>query len=241
MIFPQKDRQRNRELFLQMTPREKMAHVWLYYKGVFLLAAILLVILVSTICSIADRKEPVLYVAYTNATLGEHTEQVMWEDYLTARNFDPEKMEVYLHRDLYLSDFPSAEKYEYAYNSYMKILALIECQELDILLMNREAYDFCSTSGYLLDLTELFPAEDPRITPYAVSNLVVLEDNGEDYSLGLAEEYICVTDTVFNALEITRLPRIQQTGLQGEVYLGILVNSPRLDTCADYIDYLTGK
>lgn len=239
MPISDKDRQRNRELFQQMSPREKLSHIWLYYKPAFLLAAILVVILVSSVISLATRKEPVLHAAYTNVTLDAASEQALWTDYLTARELDPQKTEVYLHRDLYLSDYPSAENYEYAYTSYMKVIALVESQELDILLMNREAYDFCSTSGFLLELSELFPADDPRIAPYAASNLIVLEDNGEDYSLGLAEEYICVTDTVTNALELTRMPWIQDTGLSGEVYLGIVVTSPRLDACADYIAYLT--
>lgn len=241
MKFSEKDRQHNWELFQQMSLKEKLSHIWLYYKPAFLLITILAVILVSVIHTAVTRKEPVLYAAYANMTLNEETEQQLWEDYLTARGYVPEKTEVYLHRDLLLSDFPSAELYEQTYGSYMKVMALIECQELDIILMDREAYDFCSTSGYLLDLTTLFPADDPRISPYAVSNLVVLEDNGDDYSLGLAEEYICVTDTVCNALELTRIPWIQELGLSGEVYLGIIQNSPRPDACVDYIDYLTGK
>ena len=238
MNHSEKDYRRNRELFQQMTPREKWSHIWLYYKPVFFLAAILSVILVVSVCKIAARKEPVLYVAYTNVSVEAETDQALWEDYLTARNFDLKKSKIYLHRDLYLSDFPSVEKYEYAYTSCMKIMALIESQELDIILMDKEAYDFCSTSGYLLELEALFPADDPRIAPYAASNLVVLEDNGEDYSLGLAEEYICVTDSRVNALELTGLPWVREAGLVGEVYLGIVANSPRLDACADYVAYL---
>ena len=239
MNLPDKDCQRNRELFQQMSPKEKLSHIWLYYKPVFLLSVILMVILISTIYTAATRKEPVLYVAYTNVTLEADSEPALWQDYLTSRNYDLKKSEICLHKDLYLSDFPSAELYEQAYGSYMKIMALIECRELDIILMNQEAYDFCSTSGYLLELTELFPADDPRIAPYAASNLIVLEDNGEDYSLGLAEEYICVTDTVYNALDLTQMPWVQEIGLPGEVYLGIVANSPRLETCRGYIAYLT--
>ena len=241
MRFSDKDRLHNRELFQQMSPKEKLSHIWLYYKGAFLLAAVLIVILVVSVCKVAARKEPVLYAAYTNVTMEAQTEQQLWTDYLTSRNYDLKKSEVYLHKDLYLSDFPSAELYEHAYGSYMKILALIECQELDIILMDREAYDFCSSCGYLLELSSLFPADDPRISPYAVSNLVVLEDNGEDYSLGLAEEYICVTDTRCNALELTGLSWVREAGLAGQVYLGIVANSPRLEACADYIAYLTGQ
>lgn len=241
MNHSEKDYRRNQELFRQMTTKEKLSHIWLYYKPVFLLIVVLAVVLVSVIYTSLTRKEPVLYAAYTNVTLDVDTEQALWEDYLIAREHDPEKKEIYLHTDMYLSDFPSAELYEHAYGSYMKIMALVECQELDFVLMDKEAYDFCSSSGYLLDLNSLFPADDPRISPYAVTNTVILEDNGEDYSLGLAEEYIHVTDEVCNALMLTEMPRIRELGWSGEVYLGIVRNSPRLDTCVDYITYLNEK
>lgn len=241
MNVHERDYQRNRELFRKMSRKEKLAHIWLYYKAVFFLIAVAAVVLVSVIYTSLTRKEPVLYAAYTNVTLSEEAEQSLWAEYLTSRNLDPEKTEVYLHRDLYLSDNPAPENSQLAYNSHLKVMATIDAEQLDIILMDREAYDICSACGYLLDLSKLFPADDPRISAYAVSNLVILEENVEDYSLGLAEELIYITDTVVNALEVTELPWVREAGLTGEVYLGILFNSPRLDTCADYILYLTDR
>ena len=42
MSFVDTDRQRNRELFRQMSLKEKWSHIWMYYKAAFLLGAILL-------------------------------------------------------------------------------------------------------------------------------------------------------------------------------------------------------
>ena len=241
MKFTDTDRQRNQALFRQMSPREKWDHIWTYYKAVFLLGAILLAILVSIVTTVLSRKEPVMYMAYTNIQVDAQTEQTLWGDYLADRGYDTNESEVYVNSDLYLCEMPDAEKYEQANGSYMKVMALIESKELDIILMTRESYDFCSANGYLLDLTELFPPEDSQVSPYIVSNMVILEDNTIDYSLGMAEELIYVTDTVPNALDLSKLGWYQEAGYAEEVYLGIVLNTPRLDICADYFTYLTGK
>ena len=241
MSFTDTDRQRNRELFRQMSPKEKWSHIWTYYKAAFLLGAILLAILVSLIFTFLTRKEPVMYMAYTNIQMSPQSEQTLWGDYLTDRGYDTKETEVFIHGNLYLADMPDPENYEQANASYMKVMALIESKELDIIVMNRESYDLCSANGYLLDLRELFSPEDSQVSPYIVSNMVILEDNTIDYSLGMAEELIYVTDTVPNALDLAKLDWYQEAGYIGDVYLGIVVNSPRLDVCADYFTYLTGK
>lgn len=241
MSFTDTDRQRNRELFRQMSPREKWSHIWMYYKAAFLLGAILLAILGSIVFTVLTRKEPVMYMAYTNIQMDDQTEQALWGDYLTDRGYDIKESEVSIYSNLYLADMPDPENYEQANGSYMKVMALVESKELDIILMNRESYDFCSANGYLLDLRSLFSPEDTSVLPYAVSNMVILEDNSIDYSLGMVEELIYVTDTVPNALDLSKLGWYQEADYAGEVYLGIVVNTPRLDICADYFTYLTGK
>ena len=241
MKFIDTDRQRNQELFRQMSPREKWSYIWEYYKAAFLLGAILLAILVSVIYTSATRKEPVMYMAYTNIQMDDQTEQALWGDYLTDRGYDTRESEVYIHSNLYLADMPDPEIYEQANGSHMKVMALIESKELDIILMTRESYDFCSANGYLLDLTQLFSPEDSSVFPYIVSNMVILEDNFMDYSLGMAEEFIYVTDTVPNALDLSKLGWYQEAGYAEDVYLGIVLNTPRLDICADYFTYLTDK
>ena len=241
MNYTDTDRQRNQVLFRQMSPREKWDHIWTYYKGAFLLGAILLAILVSVVITLVTRKEPVMYMAYTNIQVDAQTEQALWGDYLTDRGYDTAKTEVSVYSNLYLSEMPDAENYEQANGSYMKVMALVESKELDIILMNRESYDFCSANGYLLDLRSLFSPEDSRIFPCLVSNMVILEDNSIDYSLGMEDELIYVTDTVTNALDLSMLGWYQEAGYPEEVYLGIVLNSPRLDVCADYFTYLTGK
>lgn len=228
-----------KEQFARMTPAQKREHIWTYYRAHILLAAVLVAIAVSSVCRIVTTKEPVLYAAFLNVSAGSQLESALSEDYLVSQGYDPRKHEIYFHTDLYLSGNPSPENAEYAYVSSMKVMATIEAGDLDLVLMNQEAYDLCSGSDYLLDLTELFSPEDPRIAPYLTSNLVILEDNSLEFDLGEAEEYIAVTETVPNALDLSELPLFRDAGLSGRVYLGIISTSSRLEECADYIAILT--
>ena len=74
--------------------------------------------------------------------------------------------------------------HEYTYASRMKILSTIDAEQLDVVLMDREAFDAFSQKGYLSNLDELLAEEAPalhqQLAPYFVTNTVILEDNSED-------------------------------------------------------------
>ena len=209
MKLSPEERRQQREGFRQLTPAKKLEHIWLYYK-----------------------KDPVMYLACLNVSVGEDMEARLTEDYLTCRGLNPTRTEMRLYRDLYLSDDPAASDHEYAYASRMKLLATINSKQLDLVLMNREAYDLCSASGYLLDLTNLVDSA------YLTANQVILEDNAVEYNLNEAQKYIAVTQTQSNAVELTQLSAFQEAGFSGSVYIGIIANTPRLPECQDYLDYL---
>lgn len=226
------ERRQQRESYRQLTPAKKLEHIWLYYKVPILLTILVLGILVSGVYRSATKKEPVMYLACLNVSVGETMEARLTEDYLPCRGLDPKRTEVRLYRDLYLSDDPAAANHEYAYTSKMKLMATINSRQLDVVLMNQEAYDLCSASGYLLELTDIVDSV------YLTANQVILEDNAVAYNLNEAEEYTVVEETVSNAVELTRLPAFQKAGFSDSVYIAIIANTPRLSECRDYLDYL---
>lgn len=232
MKLSEKERAANREAFRQMGPAGKIEYIYTYFKWPIILAVVTVVILCSAVYRFATQKDVVLYAAYVNVTAGTELETRLGEDYLSARGLDPEKNEVFFYRDLYISEDPAAEDHEFAYASNMKIMATITAQELDLVLMNREAYDILSASGYLMDLSGC--AGIPHLT----ANTVILEDNAIEFNLGQAAEYTAVTEESVNAVEVSRLPMFTQAGFSDAVYLGIIGNTPRLDDCLDYLSYL---
>ena len=232
MKLSAEERRQRQEMFRQLSRAKKLEHIWLYYKAPILLTILALGILISGVYRAATQKEPVVYLACVNVSAGEDMEARLTEDYLTCRGLNPKRTEVRLYRNLYLSDNPAASDHEFAYASRMKLLATINSRQLDLVLMNREAYDLCSASGYLLDLSNMVDSA------FLTANQVILEDNAVEYNLNEAQEYTAVTETVYNALELTQLSVFQEAGFSGSVYIGIIANTPRLAACQDYLDYL---
>ena len=232
MKLSPEERRHRREVFTSLTPAKKLEHIWLYYKAPILLTILALGILLSGVYRAATKKEPVVYLAYLNVSVGEDMEARLTEDYLTCRGLNPKRAEVRLYRNLYLSDNPAASDHEFAYASRMKLLATVNSRQLDLVLMNREAYNLCSASGYLLDLSDILDSA------CLTANQVILEDNAVEYNLNAAQEYTAVTETVYNALELTQLSAFQKAGFSDSVYIGIIANTPRLPACQDYLSYL---
>ena len=241
-VSPQEKAAR-RAAFRAMDPAQKLDHILTYYKVPILLVLAALLIFGSVLHRQLSRKEPVLYLALANTAVGEDLELVLGPGFLEASGADVRRQEVYLYRDLYLSDNADTLNHEYAYASRMKLMGAIQAQKLDALIMNREAYDLLSASGYLLDLSALLSETDPALAETLAaelrSNTLVLEDNGIEFQLGEAEEHRVVTEEVVNGAELTGLPLFQAAGFGEPVYFGVIANSPRSAAAVAYLRYLT--
>ena len=73
----------------------------------------------------------------------------MSSGFLDSMNADTSKEELKLYTGLYLTDDPDDPNHEYTYASRIKIIASIDDEQLDIVLMNKRAFDAFSQNGYL--------------------------------------------------------------------------------------------
>ena len=242
MKLPEKEKAAYRAAFRAMSPAKKAEHIYTYYKWPILLGLIVLLILGSALHRALTEKQPVLYLAFANVTVGSELEEALTAGYLDTIGADARRQEVYLYRDLYLSPDADEMNHEYAYASQMKAMGAIQAQKMDLVLMNREVYDLFSRKGYLAPLPALLEGGDPalaqRLTPLLTGNEVVLSDNTIDFLLGEAEEEQQVTQPAVNALSVSSLPLFQSAGFDGEIYIGVLANTPRADACLAYLSYL---
>ena len=100
--------------------------------------------------------------------------------------------------------------------------------------------EILSAAGYLLDLSEFAERGGipEALLPYLTENVVVLEDNAIEYKLNEADEYREVTAPVMNAIDLSDIPLIKGAGFPDSIYLGIIANTPRLERCTEYLEYL---
>lgn len=241
MKLTKEERAARREAFRKMSVADKADHIYTYYKLPIILALVALWFVCSTVYHQITKKEAVLYSAHINVSVGDDIERQLDEGFISAAGTNPRKAEVYLYRGLYLSDDASTENHQYGYASRLKILAAIEAKQLDIVLMNQEAYDILSQNEYLLDLSD-FLSEDGSfyhlLEPHLSTNTVIVEDNAIEYNLNEADEYVAVTKGVVNGIDVSAFPMFFAAQFPDTVYLGIIANSPRLPAVLQYIEYL---
>lgn len=232
----EKEKAAHKAAFQAMSPAQKAEHIFTYHKWTILLLLLSLIVLGSILHRQLTQKRPVLYLAVINTTFGEQVEKSLTEDFLAAAGGDTRREEVYLYRDLYLSEDADALNHEYAYASKVKLGGAISAEKLDLVLMNQEAYDIFSRQGYLLELTALPDA----LSASLVENEVILSDNSVDYLLGNAAQEQVITKTVSNALAVSSLPLFRDAGFDGALYIGVISNSPRPEEAKAYLRYLFG-
>ena len=125
--------------------RKKVQYIWDYYK---LPLAVLCIVLYAAGYMLYGRithKDTVLYTALVNVAAGEDLTQELTGDFLDYLNLNPSKNELELYTGLYLTDDETNQYHEYTYASRMKIQAAIDGELMDVVLMNREAFDAFST------------------------------------------------------------------------------------------------
>ena len=241
MRLSREERGALRASFGKMRPAEKIDYLFTYYKLPIFLTLLALVLLCSTVYSHLTKKEVVLYSAHVNVSAGDTLASRLDADFITSIGGNPKRAEVRLYQGIYLSDSPSQEDHQYSYASLLKVMSSIEGKELDVVLMNREAYDIFSHNGYLLELPGLLgeePALLPLVEPCLTANTVILEDNAIEYELGQAARYEATTEEVVNAIDVSSFPLFIEAGFPDRVYLGVIANTPRLSAALQYIEYL---
>lgn len=222
--------------------KAKLQYIWDYYKLPLIVLAILLYIFGYILYNHFTEKERILYTALVNVNAGETLTKGLCNDFLDSLNLNPSQNQLELYTGLYLTDNDQNAYHQYTYASRIKILAMIDGKLLDVVLMNKEAFDAFSQNGYLYDLAEFLPQADinlyESIQSDLVANLIILEDNAIEHQLDTSLSYEAVTEEHYYGIDLSHTPLIKNARFAEPVYLGIIANSPRTDIAVAYIKYL---
>lgn len=224
---------------------KKIQYIWDYYKLPMAVLCILLYIIVYSLYGHFTHKDTVLYTALVNVSASESLTTQLSTDFLDYLQENTSKKTIQLYSGLYLTDDETNPYHEYTYASRIKILAAIDSEHLDVVLMNRESFDAFSQNGYLCNLEELFSEKNTslynKLKPYLVKNTIILEDNSIDRQFDSSIAYHAVTVESPVGLDISQAGLISEAGFDDTVYLGIIENSTRKDTAVTYVQYLISE
>ena len=242
MNHPVMDEERRK--FRTLNGRARVRYIWDYYKLPIAVFLILAYIVGYNIYGRLTHKDVILYAGLVNVAAGDDLMSELDSGFLTWNGTDASKNMLRLYTGLYLTADEDDPNFEYVYASRVKILATIDGEQLDLVLMDREAFDAFASEGYLLNMEDFL---NEQLSDYEnfetlraalTTNTAVLEDNATEVRLDPSVEYYAVTEDYPMALELSQSPVIRRAGFNGSVYLGIIGNTPRPETSASYIRYL---
>ena len=239
MKLPESEREFNRAAFRAMSIPKKADYIFAYYKLPLVLILIAVIAIGSVIHQVVTHKDAVLYAAFLNVIPDEETDATLTQGYLERVGADPARNEVLCYHELYISTDDTIQNHQYAYASKLKLMGAIDGEQLDVVIMNREAYDLLSAWGYLLDLGDACAA-NPRLEAALVSNTVILSDNRVEVELNEADEYVAETTEIANAVELGDSPLFPDFAADEHIYLGVIANTPRQEQSLAYLDYVLG-
>ncbi len=200
-----------------MDLRQKLHYIWDYYKLAIFGVALLLYILIYAAVRILTHRDPSLYIFTVNVHLSETGTAML----------DPEG-EAEIVPDLVLVDGAEGDLHQMAYASRLKILASIDAELLDVVVMDRTAMEAFASEGYLLPLEDVF-GDDPGIREALTVGTVILSDNSTEAMLDESVTYQAVTQDLLLAVDLSGTRFFEKEGFPATVYIGILRNTPRME------------
>lgn len=208
-----------------MSTKQKLDHLWTYYKGSLVIVAVAIMLLSIVSTSLINRNTDTLMAGVgVNLAMSEEGKKYIKDDYFELVKTGG--LEEIQYSEIYMEDFSKPTSYEESYYTLMSLVALSASEDLDYLLMDQTGMENLLNHGIFLDLREFFTEEE-------------LAEFGEDKIVWAAVGEEGKEETVPVAVDISQMPFIRNnTGTNLSVFFGAVVNSPRLEELRDFWTYL---
>ncbi len=122
-------------------------YIWDYYKFHILLAVLAVVLITGFILGRINKKNSVLNVVTVNISVNDTLKTGLCDEYISFTGADPHKNEVTLITGLYISKEPN--DLSAAYTSMMKLMAMMEAKQVDVIIADKKAMKIITDNGYL--------------------------------------------------------------------------------------------
>lgn len=208
-----------------MTFRQKVDHIWTYFKEVILITVISLIVLIGIGINVLTPKKELLMGGMCACTyLTAEGENYLMDAYFEELQGNPKKQEV----QLYFRSFGEFSTSPQDYDAFQSIIAMMSAEMIDYLLIDDDRLEPFVGYESLMDLREVFTAEE-------------LEQFGDKirYAQDADEDGNPTGEQIPVAVDITDLPFIQACRqYQQNIFLSFAANSPNKDSLRDFWQYL---
>jgi hypothetical protein len=236
-----------REALKNGSMKQRISYYWLYYKWYVIVAAAIIVFIVSFVHNILTRKEDAFAAAFINAWEQEDAENYL-NDFVVDAGIDTSKFQINMDSNLYITEGSLDQT---TMVTTQKLMVYIAASSLDILAADESTFRSYAYSEVLADLrTILTPQQLERYKPYfyyidsAVQERKAAMEESDGSSEGLVypdpSKPELMEDPIPVAVFINHSPSLEKAYSFSEenVPMGIIVNSKRQQTALTFLDYV---
>lgn len=167
-----------------MSFKDKVDHIWTYYKEYIGLVVLFLVIttgLITSMITAAERRESVVTGIMINIVMDQEGRDLVTVDYAKYLGVEEKKVKL---ENTDFSDL-TTDLSEENYNASMIVINEVSAKMLDYMIMDKLAMEFYTAQEVYMDLREFFTPEE--LQEFAAKDMLVfcLE---EDTAAGLSQE-----------------------------------------------------
>ena len=207
-----------------MTFREKVDHIWTYYKEYIGLISLLLFVTVGLVSSMITNilTDTVIAGAMVNITCAQEAYDYIstdYEEHLGLTGFKDVRLEYTYFQDMETSND------EKDYYAAMGIVAEVAAKKLDYLILDKMSMAYYAGQEVYMDLTKVFTQEE--LDAFAEKELLI-------YCMEEEEQ-----DPWPAAVKINDLPYIKDNlTIEGDVYLAFAGSSEKTEELRAFWEYL---
>lgn len=230
----------------EKSPKERWDYFLEYYKWPALAILLAIVLLVHGIVSIANRKDTVFSGVLINSLAD--SEQVDYDDkFGEFIGMDSDKEEVRFYTDIALTGGQSGTDVD----AFQTLLAGIATKDTDFIVGQEDSFEKCAyhTSNMFADLRNILDAEtlaqlEGRL--YYIDKAVMEEIRDSVMTMPELPDPFnpeAMTEPIPVGIDISQCEAFQKVYYPSEdvSYLGVVINSTRIDTTLQFIDYLLSE
>ena len=209
-----------------MTWPQRIDHIWTYYKEMIIITVVTLIVVIGMgSAMLTPKKELLMGGMFVNTFFNVEAESFLGDELFEYMNGDAQKQETKLYSKTFTNPALSTQDGDVLTSIY----AMMSAEQIDYFFMNELSLESMISMQGLLDLRQVFTAEE-------------LEELKDDLFYGQQQddEGNLVGDPVPVAIKVSKLPFIQECEkyTYRDVYFGFAVNAPNQDDLRMLWDYI---
>ena len=232
-----------------MDNKQKAEYIWTYYKLWFIAAAVLIIIVTSTIKGIVANSKPVyLEAIFLNSDMSPSADDPLAADFMAAAGVDPKLYRMIFDYTGFLSNEMSDQT---AIANQVKLVSRYTAGEIDVCIGPENIMTGAADVGGYTNMEEALPAElFKKLVDAGYEPFYYTEKIYDDYPDKNGETHYVEGETYIGGFYVDKCPKLtSEFGIysreaansetNGRIVLTIAHNVPNLDHAIEFILYLT--